>query len=80
MPTEKIVHIGPAGDVIDALERMLVEARAGRWDGCVLLAYDSKTGDYSRAWRGALKLFTAIGMLEATKAALFSEVNWESDE
>lgn len=80
MPTDKIVRIGPNGDVVEALERMLAEARAGRWDGCILLVYDGKTGDYSRAWRGALKLFTAIGMLEATKTALLSEVDWETDE
>ncbi len=80
MTTEKIVRIGPGGDVIDALEKMLAEAKAGRWDGCILLAYDSKTRDYSRAWRGAMSLFTALGMLEAVKASCLSEVDWVSEE
>lgn len=76
MSGDNVIRIGPGGDVVTALETMLAEAKAGKWDACLLLAYDSKTGDHVRRWRGEMRLFTALGMLEAAKAATLADVEW----
>ncbi len=75
---DNVVRLGPGGDVVKALEQMLEQAKAGEWDACLLLGYNSKTGDNVRMWRGEMRLFTALGMLEAAKVATLADVEWET--
>lgn len=61
------IDISPRGDVRRALQKALADLDAGTYDGALIILHDEKSAKWQLAWRGRIRMLTAIGLLELAK-------------